>query len=259
MIHVSPISAFNDNYIWLLSCSDTHTAWVVDPGDAAPVNQYLNQHQLTLAGILITHHHYDHVGGLKTLLKQHNPVTYGPANESIEGIQHSLSANDLLNVLGAEFQVLEVGGHTRGHIAYYSDQLLAQPTLFCGDTLFAGGCGRLFEGTPKQMYQSLSQIAALPANTLIYCAHEYTSANLSFASAVEPTNNKLQQRINQVKQLRSQSQPTVPSLLGDELATNPFLRCQQAAVKEAASQHAGKPLDSPVEVFAMIRQWKDHF
>ena len=259
MIHVSPISAFNDNYIWLISCSTTNTAWVVDPGDASPVNQYLNQHQLTLAGVLITHHHYDHIGGLKELLKQHNPVSYGPAKENIPGIQHALKAGDTLNVLGAELEVLEVAGHTRGHIAYFSDQLLDQPTLFCGDTLFAGGCGRLFEGTPKQMYLSLSQIASLPQNTLVYCAHEYTSANLHFANAVEPNNSVLQQRIHQVKEKRAQSQPTVPSLLSDELATNPFLRCSHTSVQTAASQQAGKPLSNPVDVFAAIRHWKDHF
>ncbi|WP_163834451.1 hydroxyacylglutathione hydrolase [Spartinivicinus ruber] len=259
MIHVSPISAFNDNYIWLLSCSDSNTAWVVDPGDPTPVNQYLKQHQLTLAGVLITHHHYDHVGGLQALVKQHNAITYGPASEHIEGIQHSLSAGDTLSVLGTEFQVLEVGGHTRGHIAYYSDQLLDQPTLFCGDTLFAGGCGRLFEGTPQQMYQSLSQIAALPANTLIYCAHEYTLANLQFANAVEPNNGKLLQRIQQVKQLRAESKPSVPSLLSEELETNPFLRSHQTTVQAAATQHAGKPLDNPIDVFATIRRWKDNF
>lgn len=259
MIHVSPISAFNDNYIWLISCSDSNTAWVVDPGDAAPVNQYLSQHQLTLTGVLITHHHYDHVGGLKTLLKQHSPVSYGPAKENIPGIQHGLTAGDRFSLFGADFQVLEVPGHTRGHIAYYSDRLLDKPTLFCGDTLFAGGCGRLFEGTPEQMYQSLSQVAALPDNTLIYCAHEYTSANLHFASAVEPNNPSLQQRVQSVKQKRLQSQSTVPSLLSEELATNPFLRCQQSTVQTAASQQAGKPLTNPIDVFAAIRQWKDHY
>lgn len=257
MLTVEPIPAFNDNYIWLLHDATTREAFVVDPGDAGPVEDVLSKRQLSLRGILITHHHFDHVGGVAALRAKHNPVVYGPHNPAIEGIDHRLGAGDRIEALGHAFTVMTVPGHTLDHIAYYHDG--EQPLLFCGDTLFAGGCGRLFEGTPPMMLASLESLAALPPATLVYCAHEYTLANLAFAKAVEPDNAALTARITRAEATRAANEPTVPSDIALELATNPFLRCKQQDLLDSL-QSQGKLLHTDTaDVFATVRGWKDNF
>lgn len=257
MLNVQPIPAFSDNYIWLLTRPGTKDACVVDPGDAEPVVSALEQAGLQLNSILITHHHLDHVGGLDFLIERYRPAVYGPANPDIKGVDHRLADGDRVDILDVTFEVLEVPGHTLDHIAYYHGG--KQPLLFCGDTLFAGGCGRLFEGTAEQMYHSLQRLAALPGPTRVYCAHEYTLANLAFAAAVEPDNEALRERIRSAKALRSEEQPTVPSELDLERATNPFLRCEEAdLVASLIAQNRIKG-ETGAAVFATVRRWKDNF
>jgi hydroxyacylglutathione hydrolase len=258
MLSVEPIPAFNDNYIWLITYRDLDRAFVVDPGDAAPVQRVLEERGLRLEGILVTHHHFDHVGGLEALREAWDPVVYGPDNPAIAGIDHPLGAGDRIEVLDHLFEVLAVPGHTLDHIAYFhpADD---NPLLFCGDTLFAGGCGRLFEGTPAMMHQSLQALAALPANTRVYCAHEYTLANLAFAEAVEPGNEQLAARIASARASRERGAPTVPSSIALERETNPFLRCNRDEVATELKRQGRLEGESAVEVFAAVRAWKDSF
>lgn len=255
MFDITPIPAFQDNYIWCLH--NNQVAWVVDPGDAAPVETFLAQRNLCLLGILITHHHSDHIGGVAQLARNHPlQVIYGPKNPAIAGITHSLREGDRIEVLGLEFSIVETPGHTLDHIAYFSNT--DSPLLFCGDTLFAAGCGRLFEGSPEQMYASLQKLAALPAATAVYCTHEYTLANLRFALAVEPDNLATQARFDSAMQVRQATQPTLPSTLQLELATNPFLRATTSSVRAAAAKRGVTSAEN-VQIFAAIRSWKDHF
>lgn len=258
-IQVTPIPAFNDNYIWLLRSGSE--AVVVDPGDAEVVTEQLQQLGIALTAIWITHHHPDHVGGVERLLERWPVPVFGPAGSPAEQLfSVHLTAGQQLQLGTARFDVLAIPGHTLDHIAFYCAE---SAMLFCGDTLFAGGCGRVFEGTFEQMYQSLQQLAALPANTAIYCAHEYTLANLAFASAVEPDNVDLQQRLQRDQQLRQHGQPTLPSTLASELATNPFLRCETATeAMTRALLEAGfgdsTALNGAAR-FAALRRWKDSF
>jgi len=257
MLQVTPVRAFTDNYIWLIhSPRDARQVVAVDPGDAQPVERALADRGLTLAGILITHHHRDHVGGVAELLQQRAIPVYGPANETIPGNPTRLREGDRaeLSSLGLEFSVLDIPGHTAGHIAY-----VGHGALFCGDTLFSAGCGRLFEGTPAQMTSSLSKLAALPAETLVYCGHEYTLGNLQFALAVEPQNAAAQGHLAHCRELRARDEATIPSNIRRETNVNPFLRCDTNSVKQAAEAHAGRGLQSHTEVFAVIREWKDSF
>lgn len=251
MFDVSFIPAFKDNYIWLLT--QGKRAFVVDPGDAAPVRARLEADGLALEGILVTHHHADHQGGVAELTARWPAMVYAPGNESITGCTHPLSGGECIDVLGQNVRVMAVPGHTRGHLAYY-----VEGALFCGDTLFGAGCGRLFEGTPEQMSASLASIAALPETTRIYCAHEYTAMNLRFAVAVEPKNAALQARVARVGELRAAGLPSVPSTLAEEKATNPFLRCQEPAVIAAALGQGAAGCE-PVAVFAAIRGWRNNF
>ncbi len=251
---VHAIPAFTDNYIWLFHQPDDHKAYVVDPGDAKPVLEVLDKLNLSLEGIIVTHHHPDHVGGIDQLLETSPIPVYGP--EGIPQITHILKDGDALKLDPISFDVLAVPGHTLDHIAYFS---ATEPLVFCGDTLFSGGCGRLFEGTPEQMWHSLSRLAGLPSETLVYCTHEYTEANLKFALAVEPENKTLQQRVLQVQLQRQQRQPTVPSTLAVELSSNPFLRSSQPSVIQAAEQYSGQVTMSESDVFTIIRRWKDGF
>ena len=257
-MNISPIPAFTDNYIWQLN--DGEQAYVVDPGDAKPVVNFLDNNGLKLAGILITHHHWDHTGGVKELLNAWPGIpVYGPVNPSIADITHPLKEGDSITLLNSTFVVYELPGHTLDHIAFYHERFNDHDVLFCGDTLFSSGCGRLFEGTAAQMFESLSKLKTLPAETLVYCTHEYTEANLAFAAAVEPDNKDVEHRIVEVRSLRSQNQPTVPSSLGLELKVNPFLRWDADSVIASANEQSGTMNHEAVEVFAAIRAWKDHF
>jgi hydroxyacylglutathione hydrolase len=257
MLIIEPISAFSDNYIWLFYNEGSTDAAVVDPGDAAPVKAALEAKGLNLSSILITHHHFDHVGGLEDLCSTYSPEVYGPNNPGINGITRRLSEGDHIEVLGHGFDILEVPGHTLDHIAYFNRD--EQPALFCGDTLFAGGCGRLFEGDPPMMLKSLDSLAALPDDTGVYCAHEYTLANLAFAAAAEPGNAELQERITEAERTRQRGEPTVPSTLALELATNPFMRSREEALKSSLEAQEKLNGTSPEEVFAAVRGWKDDF
>ncbi len=258
MIQIDALPAFTDNYLWLLQDTASKRCAVVDPGDAAPVRAWLTQHpDWQLTDILVTHHHNDHVGGVAELKQLTGATVYGPAHENIPARDVALDDNATLQVLGLDFQVFAVPGHTLGHIAYYHAG--NAPLLFSGDTLFAGGCGRLFEGTPAQMHQSLQRLAELPENTAVYCAHEYTLSNLRFARAVEPENPHLAQRFADVTRLRDENRITLPSSIGLERLTNPFLRVSEAAVKEKADERTGAVNPSPESVFAALRAWKDKF
>ena len=257
MLTVRPIPAFNDNYIWSIELAGKREAFVVDPGDAAVVEEALSQNNLSLAGILITHHHQDHTGGIAELTRHRNIPVYGPANSSISGITQPLIEGEQISLGDTTFRVIATPGHTLDHIAFFADT--EQPLLFCGDTLFAGGCGRLFEGTPEQMHQSLTKLAQLPSTTQVYCAHEYTLTNLRFCSAVEPENLDLQARVNADTERRHQQQPTVPSTLETELLTNPFLRCHEPSVITSAEAHSEGSLNSSADVLRVIRAWKDKF
>ena len=255
MLNVTCIPAFSDNYLWLLTSGDQKYGVIVDPGDANPVLQKLQQANITLCGILITHHHSDHVGGITKLLEHYpNIPVYGPANERIPHRTHALGEGDVVELkeLSLRLMVLDVPGHTAGHIAYY-----AEGALFCGDTLFANGCGRIFGGSAKDLYHSLQRIAQLPVETLIYCAHEYTLDNIGFARWVEPDNDVLAQRLEACHQLLDTDKQTVPSLLGLELETNPFLRVSIPEVAERINQHLKTTLSDPAELFSALRTWKD--
>jgi hydroxyacylglutathione hydrolase len=253
-LKVDPVPAFADNYIWVIH--DRQHAVVVDPGDAAPVLEFLDRNSLVPVAILATHHHGDHVGGVSALLRRFRVPVYGPRAESISTVSLPLVEGDRVRVaeLALEFCVLEVPGHTAGHIAY-----VGHGWLFCGDTLFACGCGRLFEGTAPQMVRSLSKLAALPGDTRVFCAHEYTLANIRFARAADADNAALIEREQREALRRAKDQPTLPSSIALELATNPFLRCGDPGVRRAASDHAGRALTDPVEVFAALREWKNRF
>lgn len=259
MIQIDALPAFTDNYIWLLQDPSSKRCAVVDPGDAAPVLDWLEQHpDWTLSDILITHHHHDHVGGVAQLKQQTRARVLGPAAENIPARDVDLVDNDRISVLGLDFDVFAVPGHTLGHIAFYHAAPDA-PLLFCGDTLFAAGCGRLFEGTPVQMHQSLSHLASLPDTTLVYCTHEYTLSNLRFAAAVEPGNVDIAERLAQVTQWRNENRISLPSNLALELLTNPFIRTNETSVKEKADERTGTHNQSPSEIFAALRAWKDKF
>jgi len=253
MLNVIALPAFSDNYIWVIENPGHKTCAIVDPGDAGPVLDYLKHSDYTLSAVLITHHHADHIGGITAIIEQFPAPVYGPAKERIPHCQHPLNEPDEITIENlASFKVMDIPGHTLGHIAYHSGDL-----LFCGDTLFAGGCGRVFEGTNAQMLHSLSKLAALSPNTRIFCAHEYTEANLRFAEHVEPNNKDIKQRLQEVQNLRQTNTITIPSLLESELKTNPFLRCHEQDVIDMAEQVGGQPMSSAEQVFGVIRKWKN--
>lgn len=251
MFRLTPVSAFTDNYIWVLH--DHRRAIAVDPGDAAPLQAWLAQQQLQLEAVWVTHHHADHIGGLPALLAAWPRLAvYGPPD--IPAVTHPCGQGSTVPAFGRASQVLAIPGHTANHLAYY-----LPPHLLCGDTLFGAGCGRVFDGTMTDLFHSLQSLAALPADTLCYPAHEYTLSNLAFAAAVEPGNHAITARLQRDQATRAANLPTLPTLLADELATNPFLRTTQAAVSHAARQHAGQEITHEEGIFATLRQWKNNF
>jgi len=257
-MNLLPLPAFTDNYIWLLH--NGKQALVVDPGDAAPVQAALQALQLQLQAILVTHHHADHVGGVDALRDATGALVYGPAFEVLPEPVVRVDAATQLQLLGLQWRVLEVPGHTAGHIAWYCEPAGQAPILFCGDTLFSGGCGRLFEGTAEQMHASLQQLAQLPQNTRVACAHEYTVSNLKFACEVEPSNTALLQYRAHCEALRQQQRPTLPSTLAQELAINPFLRCDVKQVVQSALRfRSNTHPEQPASVLATLREWKNAF
>jgi hydroxyacylglutathione hydrolase len=259
MLEFLALPAFQDNYIWLILDHKRQEAAVVDPGDAVPVITWLGRHpEYQLRHALVTHHHRDHTGGLATLKAATDCRIWGPAAEAISSLDRRLDDGDKINILGQTLQVYAVPGHTLGHIAFYCDDPEG-PWLLSGDTLFAGGCGRLFEGTPQQMHDSLERLAALPDNTSIYCAHEYTQANLRFAHAVEPANDDIRVRLEVVNDLRLAGRMTLPTTVALEKRTNPFLRSNEPAVITAAEQQQGQRIAAGADTFAAIRAWKDRF
>ena len=253
MLHIHAVPAFKDNYIWALE--NGREAAVVDPGDAAPVEAFLERRGLKLAAVLATHHHADHVGGMPALARRWGCPTFGPAHEVASGLDTRLSEGDRITVpgIGLELGVLDIPAHTAGHIAFFSPDM-----VFCGDTLFACGCGRLFEGTAAQMVASLGKLARLPGETRVFCGHEYTVANIDFALKVEPGNARLAERKSREDAKRARGEPTVPSTIAEELATNPFLRCAEPEVIASAAKRAGRRLTDPIEIFAEIREWKNN-
>ena len=264
ILQVQPIAAYDDNYIWLLS--DGYFAVVVDPGDAQPVIAYLKEHHLQLKAILITHHHADHVGGVAELHRWviessgEAPAVYGPMNENIPLRTESLMQGDSLHLHAPECElfVMEVPGHTLGHLAFYVETELSKH-LFCGDTLFASGCGRIFEGTPQQMFDSLMKLKQLPDDTLVHCAHEYTLSNIKFALAVEPNNHDLLDWQARAQALRNAGKPTLPTTVAHEKRVNPFLRSDTSSVVAEIRERQPLISNEPVHVFAALRAWKDGF
>lgn len=256
-MNLLPLPAFSDNYIWMLH--DGRQALVIDPGEAAPVFAALERHALQLQAILITHHHNDHVGGVAALRAATGAPVWGPSRETLPEPVTRVQGGDQVDLLGGPWQVIDVPGHTAGHIAYFSNAG-PEPLLFCGDTLFSGGCGRLFEGTPAQMQQSLDALAALPDATQVCCAHEYTLSNLRFARAVEPNNAALLHHMEHCQELRAQGLPTLPSSIALERSINPFLRTRDSAVAAAAHRHDARihPQQAD-EVLAALRAWKNDF
>ncbi len=257
-LKVTRVPAFEDNYLWLIhgrgAAADRVVA--VDPGDAEAILTALARDHLHLDGILVTHHHGDHVGGVAALVARYGVPVYGPEREEIPSVSARLHGGDtlVLNGLGLTFSVVDVPGHTAGHIAYHG-----HGALFCGDTLFSGGCGRLFEGTPAQMLASLDTLAALADDTAVYCAHEYTASNLRFALAVEPDNAALAAYAADVTRLRARNESTIPSTIGRERAINPFLRTRLPGLRAAATARAGHALETDEAAFAVVREWKNGF
>jgi len=256
-LNVRPVRAFSDNYVWLIESPNRPAAAVaVDPGEAAPVIAELERRNLRLAAILLTHHHPDHIGGVPELLRLGDVPVIGPEDERIPHRTLTVHGQERceLSDLGLSFEILQVPGHTVSHIAFWG-----HGAVFCGDTLFSAGCGRMFEGTPKQMNASLNRLRELPPETQVFCGHEYTAANLRFALTVEPINSAALEYQESVQRIRELGEPSLPSTLNLEIRVNPFLRCDKPAVRAAAEAHAGKSLEDPAEVFGVLRAWKDRF
>jgi len=258
---VSAIQAFNDNYIWALANKNSNHLALIDPGDADVCIKYIEQNKLSLTTILITHHHQDHTGGIKALVEYYQKLdkeitVFGPKLSTNPCINQLVCEGDTVKVKGLELSlsVIDLPGHTLDHIAYYG-----QDNLFCGDTLFSGGCGRIFEGTAKQMFLSLEKLKSLPERTRVYCTHEYTLANLTFALTVDPSNKELVHYYNEVVTLRENNQNSLPSSIAREKKINPFLRCDNEHIQQSAKEYSEQPLSKPLDVFTIVRQWKDKF
>jgi hydroxyacylglutathione hydrolase len=250
------IPSLADNYIWLLVNDTTATAIIIDPGSSQPCKDFLDQENIRPVVILVTHRHWDHVDGIEKLVQCYNIPVYGPATEYIPCLTRAVRINDRLRFenFDIDFHVMDLSGHTAGHIGYLTDNM-----LFCGDTLFSAGCGRLFDGTAQQLHATLQRIKQLPEDTTIYCAHEYTLDNLRFAQAVEPENTAIQSRFEEVKALRSKNLPSLPFTLKNEMRYNPFLRTDKKNVMQAVAQHSGKDINNSEDCFKYLRMWKDGF
>ena len=257
MLNVTPIPAFEDNYIWAIHAPETANIFVVDPGEAEPVEAYLNEHELNLAGILITHHHGDHTGGVAALTAEREIPVYGPAESPFDGITDPLNNDSVLEIFGLPVDIYEVPGHTLDHISYLFDGVT--PQLFCGDTLFLAGCGRLFEGTAEQMLAAMHYFRGLSDTTLVYCTHEYSLANLAFAIAVEPENNDIINCMETCRELRENNQVTLPSNIQQEKRINPYMRTDQPTVISAAINYDSQAQTSETAVLAALREWKNNF
>ncbi|UYF98416.1 MULTISPECIES: hydroxyacylglutathione hydrolase [unclassified Halomonas] len=255
MMSVTPIPALSDNYIWLLRQDTSPNVCVVDPGEAAPVIELLEREGLTLATILITHHHHDHTGGIKELKKRYSPHVIGPKDSTIEGLDEVVGHGDEIRVMGRMFEVIATPGHTLDHVSYFAAGIPA--LLFCGDTLFCAGCGRLFEGEPAQMHASLQTLAKLPDDTLVFGGHEYTKANLTFARAADPDNKAIPNALDECEKARAMDRPTLPSTIGRELAINPYLRVGTDSVRRAAGEQG--PNGDDLATFTTLREWKNRF
>lgn len=260
-VRIIPLKAFSDNYIWVILSPDETKVAVVDPGDCAPVIKFLEQNNLSLDAILITHYHNDHIGGVQELKSRYHCHVYASKHDQLSFADTELDEGDGISLFDGSypFSIIHLPGHTLGHIGYYGHNLNGTNLVFCGDTLFRAGCGRMFEGTPSIFHQSLQKLAQLPPNTLVYCTHEYTLANIAFAKTVEPQNKDLLELEQNCKELRNHNLETLPSTIDSELKTNPFLRCSEPAVVQAAKRARNKSISDPVETFATIRQLKDNF
>jgi hydroxyacylglutathione hydrolase len=254
MLSVEPLKAYDDNYIWLVSTNEGSI--VIDPGESNKIIDLMNKNKINLEGVLITHHHFDHTNGLNDVLDKKKLNVYGPKN-NIDGINKIVSQSDKFNLIGIDFEVLEIPGHTIDHIGFYSFNN-GNPILFCGDTLFSGGCGRVFEGTYEQMHQALNKLSKLPRNTKIYCGHEYTLSNLKFAKEVEPNNKQLEDEYKNVERLTSSNEPSLPTTLEKELNINPFLRCGISDVQNKINEKFNIT-GNELEIFVALRKWKDAF
>lgn len=252
---IVPIRAFKDNYIWTIVDEKNNTCCVVDPGDAIPVSKFLKENNLTLSGILLTHHHADHSGGVKKLLSQFAGIpVYGSHLSKIEAVNKHVKEGDVIDCMNMQFKVMEIPGHTLDHIAFYNDEI-----LFCGDTVFSAGCGKVFEGTTEQMYQSLQKILNLSEKIKMYCGHEYTMANLMFAQEVEPNNSEIKSKITSIQENADANVPTLPSTILAETRINPFFRCDEPDVIKAVEAHANQALKGASDVFAHLRDWKNNY
>ena len=254
MLSVEPIKAFTDNYIWLVSTNEGSI--VIDPGESKNIQKLIDNNTIDLKGILITHHHYDHTNGLSELVKINELEVYGPVN-NIDGINHRLNDKDKISIIGIDFDVMSIPGHTLDHIGFYSANA-DNPILFCGDTLFAGGCGKIFEGTYEQMFHALKKITKLPTNTNIYCGHEYTLSNLKFALEADDTNKELIEEFKKVENKINSNIPSLPTTLDKELKVNPFLRCDNINIQNKIIEKF-KVSNNELEVFTALRKWKDNF
>ncbi|RUR38589.1 hydroxyacylglutathione hydrolase [Vreelandella populi] len=255
MMSVTPIPALSDNYIWLLRQDTSQSVCVVDPGEADPVIELLERESLTLDTILITHHHQDHTGGVAKLIKRYSPRVIGPTNPSIEGVDQTVGDGDEIRIMGRVFKVMATPGHTLDHISFYTPGIPG--LLFCGDTLFCAGCGRLFEGTPEQMHASLTRFTELSEDTLVFAAHEYTQANLVFAQAADPENDDVKYALKECEKARALNRPTLPSTIGRELKINPYLRVGTQSVRKAAGTQGAN--DNDLATFTTLREWKNRF
>ncbi|MFV1975956.1 MAG: hydroxyacylglutathione hydrolase [Candidatus Scalindua sp.] len=255
-ILINPLPSLQDNYIWLLIDAVNSTAIIIDPGTAIGCEKFFEQHNIRPVAMLITHRHWDHVDGIEQLKQKFDIPVFGPATEFIPCLTTPLNSNDSVNIpeLNLDFQIIDIGGHTAGHIGYLLDD-----KLFCGDTLFSAGCGRLFDGTAEQLHESLQRIKQLPEKTVIYCAHEYTLDNLRFAQAVDPDNQAIQSRIEEVKALRASNLPSLPFTLKDELRYNPFLRTEKESIMQAVAEYSGVQINNSEDCFRYLRLWKDGF